>query len=130
MKKKINTLKAPKALGTYSQAIGIANTGYLSGQIPIDPKTSELVVGKEEQIEQVFKNLRSVCEAANASLDDIVKLNIFLQDLAIFSSVNEIMKEYFKEPYPARSTIEVAKLPLNSLIEVEGIIVKEDSYSY
>ena len=70
MKKKINTLKAPKALGTYSQAIGIANTVYLSGQIPIDPKTSELVVGKEEHIEQVFKNLRSVCEAANASLDD------------------------------------------------------------
>ena len=130
MKKKINTSNAPKALGTYSQAIAIANTIYISGQIPIDPKTSELVKGKENQIIQVLKNLKAVCEEANASLDDIVKLNIYLQDLSVFSSVNEIMQEYFKEPYPARSTIEVAKLPLNALIEIEAIIVKEDPYSY
>ncbi len=130
MKKRINTSNAPKALGTYSQAIAIANTIYISGQIPIDPKTSELVKGKENQIIQVLKNLKAVCEEANASLDDIVKLNIYLQDLSVFSSVNEIMKEYFKEPYPARSTIEVAKLPLNALIEIEAIIVKEDPYSY
>ena len=119
MKKKIETKKAPKALGTYSQAISIANTVYLSGQIPINPKTSKLVKGEENQIKQVFKNLKAVCKAANASLDDIVKLNVYLQDLSVFSTVNKIMEEFFKEPYPARSTIQVAGLPMGSRVEIE-----------
>lgn len=130
MKKKIETKKAPKVLGTYSQAISIANTVYLSGQIPINPKTSKLVKGEENQIKQVFKNLKAVCKAANASLDDIVKLNVYLQDLSVFSTVNKIMEEFFKEPYPARAAIEVAKLPLDALIEVEGIIIREETYTY
>ena len=130
MKKKIETKKAPKALGTYSQAISIANTVYLSGQITINPKTSKLVKGEENQVKQVFKNLKAVCKAANASLDDIVKLNVYLQDLSVFSTVNKIMEEFFKEPYPARAAIEVAKLPLDALIEVEGIIIREKTYTY
>ena len=84
----------------------------------------------ENQIKQVFKNLKAVCKAANASLDDIVKLNVYLQDLSVFSTVNKIMEEFFKEPYPARAAIEVAKLPLDALIEVEGIIIREETYTY
>ena len=125
MKNKIETKSAPKALGTYSQAIDTGNTIYLSGQIPLDPKTMELVNGDEEQIRQVFKNIQAVCEASGFSLDDIVKLNVYLSDLSVFSQVNEVMKELFSKPYPARAAIQVAKLPLDSLIEVEGIIVKK-----
>ena len=125
MKKKIETDNAPKAIGTYSQAIEAGNTIYLSGQIPLDPKTMELVEGNENQIRQVFKNIQAVCESSEVSLNEIVKLNVYLSDLSVFSLVNEIMKELFSEPYPARAAIQVAKLPLDSLIEVEGIIVRK-----
>ena len=125
MKKKIETDNAPKAIGTYSQAIEAGNTIYLSGQIPLDPKTMELVEGNENQIRQVFKNIQAVCESSEVSLNEIVKLNVYLSDLSVFSLVNEVMKEIFSEPYPARAAIQVAKLPLDSLIEVEGIIVKK-----
>jgi len=125
MKKKIETDNAPKALGTYSQAIEAGNTIYLSGQIPLDPKTMKLVEGNENQIRQVFKNIQAVCESSEVSLNEIVKLNVYLSDLSVFSLVNEVMKELFSEPYPARAAIQVAKLPLDSLIEVEGIIVKK-----
>ena len=125
MKKKIETDNAPKALGTYSQAIEAGNTIYLSGQIPLDPKTMKLVEGNENQLRQVFKNIQAVCESSEVSLNEIVKLNVYLLDLSVFSLVNEIMKELFSEPYPARAAIQVAKLPLDSLIEVEGIIVRK-----
>lgn len=125
MKKKIETDNAPKALGTYSQAIEAGNTIYLSGQIPLDPKTMKLVEGNENQIRQVFKNIQAVCKSSEVSLNEIVKLNVYLSDLSVFSLVNEVMKELFSEPYPARAAIQVAKLPLDSLIEVEGIIVKK-----
>ena len=125
MKKKIETDDAPRTLGTYSQAIEAGNTIYLSGQIPLDPKTMKLVEGNENQIRQVFKNIQAVCESSEVSLNEIVKLNVYLSDLSVFSLVNEVMKELFSEPYPARAAIQVAKLPLDSLIEVEGIIVKK-----
>lgn len=125
MKNKIETKSAPKALGTYSQAIDTGNTIYLSGQIPLNPETMKLVEGNENQIRQVFINIQAVCEASGVTLNDIVKLNVYLSDLAVFSQVNEVMKELFSEPYPARAAIQVAKLPLDSLIEVEGIIVKK-----
>jgi len=125
MKKKIETDDAPKALGTYSQAIEAGNTIYLSGQIPLDPTTMKLVEGNENQIRQVFKNIQAVCKSSEVSLNEIVKLNVYLSDLSVFSLVNEIMKELFSEPYPARAAIQVAKLPLDSLIEVEGIIVRK-----
>ena len=125
MVKKIETNNAPKALGTYSQAIKVGNTTYMSGQIPLDPETMELVKGDENQIRQVFKNILSVCEASGASTEDIVKLNVYLSDLSVFAQVNEIMKEFFAEPYPARAAVQVAKLPLDSLIEIEGIIVQD-----
>lgn len=125
MKKKIETDNAPKAIGTYSQAIEAGNTIYLSGQIPLDPKTMKLVEGNENQIRQVFKNIQAVCESSEVSLNEIVKLNVYLSDLSVFSLVNEVMKELFSEPYPARAAIQVAKLPLDSLIEVEGIIVRK-----
>ena len=125
MKEKVETNNAPKALGTYSQAITSGNTTYMSGQIPIDPETMELVEGNENQIRQVFKNILSVCEASGASTDQIVKLNIYLSDLSVFAEVNEIMRSFFTEPYPARAAVQVSKLPLDSLIEIEGIIVQD-----
>jgi len=124
MKKKIQTHKAPSAIGPYSQAIKSGDMIYLSGQIPLDPETMELVQGEENQIRQVFENISAICEEANCSLNDIVKLNVSLQDLSIFSLVNNVMSELFAEPYPARAALQVAKLPLDSLIEVEAIIVK------
>jgi|TARA_B110000305_G_scaffold43398_1_gene45545 reactive intermediate/imine deaminase len=125
MKKKIETSNAPSAIGPYSQAIISGNNIYLSGQIPLDPKTMKIVEGEENQIRRVFDNIQAVCKAAECSLNDIVKLNVSLQDLSIFSKVNEIMLEYFEEPYPARAALQVAKLPLDSLIEVEAIIIKD-----
>ena len=130
MKKKIETDKAPGALGTYSQAIEANNMIYLSGQIPIDPKTSKIVKGDENQIRQVFRNIKAVSEGCESSLDQIVKLTVYLIDLNIFPVLNEIMKEFFEEPFPARAVVQVARLPLDSLIEIEGIIVKEDTYNY
>ena len=126
MKKKIETQKAPSAIGPYSQAIEMGDMIYLSGQIPLDPKTMELVQGEENQIRQVFKNITAICEEANSSLNDIVKLNVSLQDLSMFSLVNDVMSELFAEPYPARAALQVARLPLDSLIEVEAIIVKDN----
>jgi len=125
MKKKIETSNAPSAIGPYSQAIISGNNIYLSGQIPLDPKTMQIVEGEENQIRRVFDNIQAVCKAAECSLNDIVKLNVSLQDLSIFSKVNEIMLEYFEEPYPARAALQVARLPLDSLIEVEAIIIKD-----
>jgi len=127
MKEKIQTTKAPEAIGTYSQGIKSGNLIFLSGQIPLDPETMELVEGNENQIRQAFKNVASLCEASDSDISEIVKVNISLSDLSVFSQVNEIMKEYFDEPYPARAALEVAKLPLGALIEIEAIIVKEDS---
>ena len=126
MKKKIETEKAPSAIGPYSQAIEAGNMIYLSGQIPLDPKTMELVEGEENQIRQVFSNITAICEEVECTLDDIVKLNVSLQDLSMFSLVNEVMSELFSEPYPARAALQVARLPLDSLIEVEAIIVKSN----
>ena len=126
MKKKIETQKAPSAIGPYSQGIEMVDFIFLSGQIPLDPKTMELVQGEENQIRQVFKNITAICEEANCSLNDIVKLNVSLQDLSMFSLVNDVMSELFSEPYPARAALQVARLPLDSLIEVEAIIVKNN----
>ena len=126
MKKKIETEKAPSAIGPYSQAIEAGNTIYLSGQIPLDPRTMELAEGEENQIRQVFSNITAICEEVECTLNDIVKLNVSLQDLSMFSLVNEVMSELFSEPYPARAALQVARLPLDSLIEVEAIIVKSN----
>ena len=126
MKKKIETEKAPSAIGPYSQAIEAGNMIYLSGQIPLDPRTMELAEGEENQIRQVFSNITAICEEVECTLNDIVKLNVSLQDLSMFSLVNEIMSELFSEPYPARAALQVARLPLDSLIEVEAIIVKSN----
>ena len=125
MKEKIETLEAPNAIGPYSQAIKAGDSIFLSGQIPLDPATMKLVEGEENQIRRVFDNIQAVCKAADCGLNDIVKLNISLQDLSLFNKVNKIMLDYFEEPYPARAALQVAKLPLNSLIEVEAIIIKE-----
>lgn len=120
----ISTDKAPEAIGTYSQAVKTNNTVYLSGQIPLDPKTMTLVDGDfAVQTHQVFKNLRAVCEAADGTLADIVKLNIFLTDLSNFATVNEVMAEYFEAPYPARAAIGVKELPKGAVVEADGIMV-------
>ena len=120
----IHTEAAPKAIGTYSQAVKVGNTVYLSGQIPLDPATMEMVGGDiGEQIKRVFDNLKAVCEAAGGSLQDIVKLNIFLTDLAHFATVNEIMATYFQQPFPARAAIGVAQLPKGAQVEMDGVMV-------
>jgi reactive intermediate/imine deaminase len=119
----INTDKAPQAIGTYSQAVKVNNTVYLSGQIPLIPETMEMVNGDiEAQIRRVFDNLTAVCEATGGSLQDIVKLNIFLTDLSNFATVNLIMAEYFEQPYPARAAIGVAQLPKDAAVEMDGIL--------
>ncbi len=120
----IHSPKAPKAIGTYSQAVRAGNTVYLSGQIPLDPATMEVVAGGiEAQIRRVFDNLHAVAEAAGGSLADVVKLNVFLTDLAHFPTVNEIMAEYFREPYPARAAVGVAALPKGVPVEMEAVLV-------
>ena len=119
----INTQDAPSAIGTYSQAVKVGNTVYLSGQIPIDPNNGELVTGIEQQIHQVFKNLQAVTKAANSSLEGIVKLNIYLINMDNFALVNEIMAGYFTAPYPARAAVAVAALPKDSQVEMDGILV-------
>ena len=120
----IHTKNAPAAIGTYSQAVKVNNTVYLSGQIPLDPKTMQLVDGGiRPQIQQVFENLAAVCEASGGDLNNIVKLNIFLTDLSHFPVVNEIMNEYFQEPYPARAAIGVRALPKGASVEMDGIVV-------
>ena len=119
----ISTAAAPAAIGTYSQAVKIGNTIYLSGQIGLDPASMQMVDGIEAQIVRVFDNLKAVCDASGASLNDIVKLNIFLTDLGHFALVNEIMARYFTQPYPARAAIGVAALPRAALVEMDGVVV-------
>tara|TARA_Y100001972_G_scaffold92676_1_gene113480 strand:+ start:328 stop:714 length:387 start_codon:yes stop_codon:yes gene_type:complete len=120
----ISTEKAPKAIGTYSQAIKVGDTVYLSGQIPLDPRTMMLATGDmEAQIVRVFENLKAVCEAAGGSLQQIVKLNIFLIDLKHFALVNEVMARYFEQPYPARAAVAVAALPKDAQVEMDGVMV-------
>ncbi len=119
----INCAQAPAAIGTYSQAIKAGNTVYLSGQIPLDPKTMELVEGFEAQTVQVFENLKAVIEEAGGQFKDMVKLNIFLTDLSHFATVNEVMGRYFQQPYPARAAIGVAALPRGAMVEMDGILV-------
>ncbi|WP_343568820.1 RidA family protein [Acinetobacter sp.] len=119
----IHTENAPAAIGTYSQAILVGNTLYLSGQIGLDPYSMELVDDIEAQIRRVFDNLKAVCEAAGGSLADIAKLNIFLTDLSNFQLVNQIMGEYFAQPYPARAALGVASLPKGALVEMDGIVI-------
>jgi len=119
----IQTEAAPAAIGPYSQAVRAGSLVFCSGQIPLDPTTMEVVAGGvAEQAHQVFKNLSAVAEAAGASLDKAIKLNIYLIDLGEFATVNEIMAEYFNAPYPARATVEVSALPKGSLVEVEAVL--------
>ncbi|MDX9951120.1 MAG: RidA family protein [Methylophilaceae bacterium] len=118
----IHTDGAPLAIGTYSQAVRVGQTVYLSGQIGLDPASMELVDGIEAQVHRVFQNLRAVTEAAGGSLNDIVKLNIFLTDLANFALVNSVMSEYFAQPYPARAAVGVASLPRGALVEADGVM--------
>lgn len=124
MKHAVYTEKAPASIGTYSQAIKIGSVVYLSGQIPLHPITKELVSNDiNDQVVRVFDNLKAVAEAAGGNLDSIVRISIYLTDLGNFPIVNETMKQYFKQPYPARTTLGVAALPKNSLVEVDAIMV-------
>ena len=119
----ISTTNAPAAIGTYSQAVRVGNTIWVSGQIPLDPVTKELVKGDiEAQTRQVFENLKAIVTAAGASFDDVVKATIFLIDLSHFALVNKVMAEYFREPYPARAAVGVAALPRGAQVEVECIV--------
>jgi reactive intermediate/imine deaminase len=122
----IQTPDAPAAIGTYSQAVRVDNTVYLSGQIGLDPINMTMAEGIEAQVNRVFQNLRAVADAAGGSLDDVVKLNIYLTDLAHFSKVNEIMATYFHQPYPARAAVGVASLPRNALVEADGVLFIQD----
>ncbi len=127
-KRSINTGQAPRAIGTYSQAVAVGGTVYLSGQIPLVPETMELVGGTvEAQIRRVFDNLSAVAAAAGGSLADVVKLNVFLTDLANFPAVNEVMADYFKQPYPARAAIGVAALPKGAQVEMDAIMALGES---
>ena len=119
----IATENAPAAIGTYSQAVKVGSTVYLSGQIPLVPSTMQIVSDDfEAQVVQVFENLTAVCTAAGGSINDIVKLNIFLTDLSHFAKVNEIMSRYFSQPYPARAAIGVKQLPKDSQVEMDGVM--------
>ncbi|MBC8494240.1 MAG: RidA family protein [Candidatus Thioglobus sp.] len=133
-KKIISTDQAPQAIGTYSQAVQIigGSTVYLSGQIPLIPETMEMVEGDiSAQIHQVFKNLSAVCKASGGSLNDIVKLNIFLTELSNFAVVNEIMSQYFDQPYPARAAVGINELPKFARVEMDGVmVIKEGSYNF
>jgi len=122
----VQTLDAPAAIGTYSQAVRVGNTVYLSGQIGLDPLSMQMVDGIEAQIHRVFQNLCAVTIAAGGNMSDIVKLNIFLTDLGHFAKVNEIMASYFQQPYPARAAVGVASLPRGALVEADGVMVIQD----
>ena len=122
-KKSIYTENAPAPIGTYSQAIQLGNTVYISGQIPVDPKTGELVQGTfSEQLKQAFSNISEISKAAGGNLDNILKLTIYLKDLNNFTTVNEVMNEYFHQPYPARAVIEIKALPKNAAVEIEAVM--------
>ena len=125
-KRVISTDQAPQAIGTYSQAVAVKDGVYLSGQLPLDPDSMELVPEMRGQIHQVFRNLAAVAQAAGGSLGDAVKLTIYLTDLNDFATVNEIMAEYVPEPFPARAAVGVAALPRGARVEVEGILVLGD----
>ncbi|MBS0398443.1 MAG: RidA family protein [Proteobacteria bacterium] len=119
----ISTANAPAAIGTYSQAVRVGNTVWISGQVPLDPVTKELVTGDmEAQIRRVLDNLKAIVQAAGASFDDVVKVSVFLVDLAHFGLVNKVMAEYFREPYPARAAVGVAALPRGAQVEMECIL--------
>ena len=120
----IRTDQAPEAIGTYSQAVKVDNTVYLSGQIPLVPETMEMVAGGiEAQINRVFDNLQAVAQASGGSLSDVVKLNVYLTDLSNFPVVNQVMAEYFSQPYPARAAIGVAALPKDAEVEMDAVMV-------
>ncbi len=119
----VSTPLAPAAIGTYSQAVKAGNTVYMSGQIGLDPATMQLVEGIDAQIARVFENLKAVAEAAGATLDDAVKFNIYLTDLANFAKVNEVMAKYVAQPYPARAAVGVKELPRGALVEAEAVLV-------
>jgi len=124
-KNKIHSDNAPQAIGTYSQAVSVVGgkTVYLSGQIPLIPSTMEMISENiDDQINQVFENLKSVCEASGGDLNDIVKLNVYLTDLSNFSKVNEIMADYFDEPYPARAAVGIKELPRAALVEMDAVM--------
>lgn len=119
----VKTDNAPAAIGPYSQAVRAGNLVFLSGQIPLDPQRMELVEGIENQVRRVFDNLSAVAEASDGSLADIAKLTIFLTDLSHFALVNQVMQEYFHEPYPARAAVGVAALPKGAMVEMEAVLV-------
>ena len=121
----IQTDKAPAAVGTYSQAVKVGNTVYISGQIGLDPKTMELKQGFAAQAEQVFENIKAICVAAGGSLNDVVKFNVSLTDLNDFAALNEIFIANLSEPYPARAAVQVAALPKGSVVEIESILYLE-----
>lgn len=122
-RKIITTDRAPKAIGTYSQAVRAGDTVYLAGQIPLDPATMELVTGDiEKEIRRVFENLKAVAEAAGGSLAQAVKVNVFLTDLAHFAKVNEVMATFIAEPYPARAAVGVSQLPRGARVEIECVL--------
>lgn len=123
-KQRIHTSGAPDAIGTYSQAIRVGDTVYLSGQIPLDPATMQVVEGSMEKlVERVFENLKAVVTAAGGTMDDIVKVNVYLTDLAHFATVNEVMARYFTQPYPARAAVGVSQLPKGVPVEMDAVMV-------
>ena len=123
MNEPISTPDAPAAIGTYSQAVRAGNTVYLSGQIPLDPKTMQLAAGFENQVKRVFDNLRAVCLAAGGDFRDVVRVTVYLTDLANFAKVNEVMAGYFAQPYPARAAVGVASLPRGAQVEIDSVMV-------
>jgi len=122
MKQQIHSAAAPQAIGTYSQAVRCGDTVYLSGQIGLDAGTMQLVEGIDAQIHRVFRNLQAVAQEAGGSLDHAVKLTVYLTDLAYFARVNEIMSQYFRQPYPARAAVGIASLPRGALIEIDAVL--------
>ncbi len=131
MKQLVQTDAAPKAIGTYSQAVKVGNTVYLSGQIALHPDTMELIDGSiEEQIRRVIDNIKAVVQEANGRLDDIVKLTVYLTDLEYFPIVNQVMEEYFTKPYPARAAVGVATLPKDAQVEIDAIMVICEDYTF
>jgi reactive intermediate/imine deaminase len=123
-KQAISTKEAPQAIGTYSQAVQSGGTIYLSGQIGLDPATMQMIEGFDGQVHRVFANLRAVAAGCGGSLDDVVKLTVFLTDLANFARLNEVMSQYFRPPFPARSAVGVSQLPRAALVEIDAILVK------
>ncbi len=123
----ISTDRAPSAIGAYSQAVRVENTVYISGQIPLDPDTMEVVEGDfSAQTRRVFENFKAICEAAGGDLSQVVKMSIFLTDLSNFAQVNEVMAEFMPEPFPARAAVEVSALPKGVTVEIEGVLVLAD----